>query len=86
MLATELAYYDANREELNRQYNRLFIVIHKEDVVASFPKIEMAFRWAYERYPLGDFLVKYCTPDDAAFSTLMASARYYAKPTPEENP
>lgn len=64
-LERELAYFDANREELVRHYEGQFALIEGECFLGAFTTFEQAFNAGVSLFGVRPFLVQCVTDEDA---------------------
>ncbi len=57
-LETEIAAYEAKREELERLYNGKFVIFHGEDFVGAFDSFDAAAEEAVRRFGRGPYLIR----------------------------
>ncbi|OIO21354.1 hypothetical protein COV61_00510 [Candidatus Micrarchaeota archaeon CG11_big_fil_rev_8_21_14_0_20_47_5] len=58
MLETEIETYEANKEDLLREHEGEFVLIHNEKVIDTFKSQEDAIRLGIKRFGNVPFLVK----------------------------
>jgi len=67
-LEKEFKYYIENQDELVKQYNGKFIVIHNLKVIGSYDSELDAIQKTSKKHKLGTFLVQKCEPGHDSYT------------------
>jgi len=57
-LEREIRAFEARRGELEKQYNRKFVIFHDDDFAGAFDDFDSAAREAIKRYGRGPYLIR----------------------------
>jgi hypothetical protein len=78
MLEKEYSFYEANKDELLKQYLGRFLLIHNEKIVGDFSSEKDAYIKAQQNgYALGSFLIQECKPDVDLKETFNSRVIFY---------
>ena len=67
-LEKEFTYYLDNQDELVKEYNGKFIVIHSSKVIGAYESELEAIKEASKKYKPGTFLVQKCEPGNSSYT------------------
>lgn len=67
LLATELAFFEKNREKFAQQYAGRFLLVHGDSLVGHFDTLEAAIDEGVRRFGAGPFLARGAGEDPPAF-------------------
>jgi hypothetical protein len=59
MLETEVAFYEAHKEEFREQYRGKRLIIVKNQVIGAYDTSGAAYKEAMARFSPGSFMIKY---------------------------
>jgi hypothetical protein len=68
LLEKEFKYYLDNQDELVKEYNGKFIVIHGIKVVGAYESELEAIKETSKKYKPGTFLVQKCEPGNSSYT------------------
>ena len=68
LLEKEFKYYLDNQDELVKEYNGKFIVIHGIKVVGAYESELEAIKETSKKYKPGTFLVQKCEPGNGSYT------------------
>ena len=68
LLEKEFKYYLDNQDELVKEYNGKFIVIHGSKVVGAYESELEAIKETSQKYKPGTFLVQKCEPGNSSYT------------------
>ncbi|MEK6781422.1 MAG: hypothetical protein AABY93_06930 [Bacteroidota bacterium] len=68
MLEQEFKYYLTHQKELVEKYNRKFLVIIGDEVVANYDSFEDALSESQKKYEIGKFLIQQCLPGEDSYT------------------
>ena len=68
LLEKEFKYYLDNQDELVKEYNGKFIVIHGVKLVGAYESELEAIKETSKKYKPGTFLVQKCEPGDGSYT------------------
>jgi len=64
MLETEFKYFRNHASELINKYKNKYVVIQNQNVAAVFNSLINAYKYAFEEFTIGTFLVKHCSANE----------------------
>ncbi len=72
-LETEIAAYEAMREELERHYKGKFVIFHGKDFIGAFDTLDAAASEAVRQFGRGPYLIRQVGVPPAPISASLAA-------------
>ena len=73
MFEKELAFFQANQEDLVREHNGRALVIRGDELVGVYDSALEAYLSAQEQFEPGTFMIQECVPGPAAYTVTINS-------------
>jgi hypothetical protein len=67
-LEAEFRYYREHQDELVREHNGKFVVIHGAQVLGVYDTYEQAYAATVQDHPVGTFLIQHVEPGEGAYT------------------
>ena len=69
----DFEYYVNNLQCLYKKYGDCYLVIRNKVILGSYRTIESALKATRKKYPMGEFIIQKCGPDESAYTERMVS-------------
>ena len=64
MLEAEFRYFQMCASELVNKYKDKYVVINNQHVAAVFNSLITAYKYAFEKFQVGTFMIKHCVESE----------------------